>query len=41
MELCYQTCREGNMEVFKKVSSLRQFRVSCVVQEVMEQAFLF
>ncbi|KAK2415613.1 G2/mitotic-specific cyclin S13-7 [Trifolium repens] len=41
MELCYQTCREGNMEVFKKFSSLRQFRVSCVVQEVLEQAFLF
>ncbi|CAJ2639300.1 unnamed protein product [Trifolium pratense] len=40
MELCNDTCKEGTMEVFKKFSSLHQSRVSCVVQEALEEAFL-
>ncbi|PNX80092.1 cyclin b1 [Trifolium pratense] len=40
MELCYETCKEGTMEVFKKFSSLNWSRVSCVAQEVLEEAVL-
>ncbi|CAJ2631730.1 unnamed protein product [Trifolium pratense] len=40
MELCNDICRDGTMEVFKKFSSLRQSRVSCLAQEIIENALL-
>ncbi|MCH97806.1 cyclin B1 [Trifolium medium] len=40
MELCYETCKEGTMEVFKKFSSLYKSRVSCIAQEIFQEAFL-